>query len=69
MSVDDVVLVVVFVDALPPWAASSWSSWSSSAAAGAPSTCWAWVIAACMAWMSVWNPARFPAFRAASALV
>ena len=35
----------------------------------APITCCAWLIAACMASMSVWNCARLSAFSAACALV
>jgi len=66
VSVDDVVLVDFFVDALPTL--GSVVVVVVGVVFGVPITCWAWVIACCMAWTSVWNPARFPAFKAASAL-
>ena len=69
VSVDDVVPVVFFVDALPALGRVVVVVVVVEPATGAPSTCWAEVIACCMAWTSVWNPARSPAFRAASAFV
>jgi hypothetical protein len=63
----DVEPVVFFVDALP--ALGSVVVVVVEVDVGAPITCWACVICCCMAWMSDWNPARFPACKAASALV
>ena len=66
-----VVVVVVFFDDFPPLAAGTVVVVVVVVAPGvvAPITCCAWAIAACIWFTSAWNPARLPAFSAASALV